>query len=312
MEPRIASLLPSATEIVAALGAVDCLVARSHECDFPAGVENLPILTEARIDSSGTSAAIHARMETALSEALSVYRVDAEQLKILAPDVIVTQSQCEVCAVSEDDVIAALAQWGAKGGGEDGSGTDLVSLTAGDLAGVYVDIARVARALGREVAGTALIGDMKNRFDAISATVVEAGWKPRLMLIEWMEPLMAGGNWMPELINIAGGECLFAKAGAHSPWVEWADIAAADPEAILIAPCGFDLDRVQGEMSVLTALPGWADLKAVASGRVAVADGNAFFNRPGPRLVESAEIIAEFLHGDVFDFGHEGTHWRRV
>jgi iron complex transport system substrate-binding protein len=186
----------------------------------------------------------------------------------------------------------------------------MVSLTAADLAGVYEDIARVARALGREAQGTALITDMKNRLDAIGCAAVEAGWKPRLMLIEWMEPLMAGGNWMPELIALAGGEGLFAEAGRHSPWVDWADIAAADPEAILIAPCGFDLDRVLEEMPVLTKLPGWGDLKAVKAGRVAAADGNAFFNRPGPRLVESTEIIAEFLHPDVFDFGHQGTHWR--
>ncbi len=168
MNPRIASLLPSATEIVAALGAADHLVARSHECDFPEGVENLPVLTEARLDASGSSAEIHANMEAALAEALSVYRVDAGRLRSLAPDVIVTQAQCEVCAVSEDDVIAALAEWG----GDDGSGADLVSLTAGDLAGVYDDIAGVARALGREAAGAALIADMKNRFDAISCAAV--------------------------------------------------------------------------------------------------------------------------------------------
>ena len=308
MALRIASLLPSATEIVAALGAADRLVARSHECDFPAGVEALPVLTEARIDSSGSSLGIHRRMETAFAEALSVYRVDAAGLRALAPDVIVTLAQCEVCAVSEEDVVAALAEWGRAAEG----GAQLVSLTAADLSGVYDDIARVASALGRDAEGDRLIAEMRNRLDAIGCKAVEGGWKPRLMLIEWMEPLMAGGNWMPELINIAGGEALFGKAGEHSSWVGWEDIAAADPEAILIAPCGFGLDRVAGEMPVLEALPGWGDLKAVASGCVAVADGNAFFNRPGPRLVESAEIIAEFLHLDVFDFGHEGVHWRRI
>jgi iron complex transport system substrate-binding protein len=307
MDHRIASLLPSATEIVAALGAANELVARSHECDFPVGVDALPVLTEARLDAAGSSADIHARMEDALRDALSVYRVDAEGLADLTPDVIVTQAQCEVCAVSEDDVRAALAQWGA---GAKGSGAQLVSLTAADLSGVYDDIARVARALGREARGTTLVTEMRNRLDAIGCQAVEAGWKPRMMLIEWMEPLMAGGNWMPELINLAGGEGLFAQAGAHSPWVEWDDIAAADPEAILIAPCGFELERVAGEMPVLANLPGWNDLKAVRSGRVAIADGNAFFNRPGPRLVESTEIIAEFLHPDIFDFGHGGTHWR--
>jgi len=315
MDHRIASLLPSATEIVAALGAAHELVARSHECDFPDGIDSLPILTEARLDATGTSAQIHARMDDALADVLSVYRVDAEGLRDLVPDVIVTQAQCAVCAVSEDDVVAALAQWGRDGTNANARrapGAELVSLTAAELAGVYDDIAHVARALGREAQGAVLVLAMKNRLDAIGCEAVEAGWKPRLMLIEWMEPLMAGGNWMPELIALAGGEGLFAEAGQHSPWVDWAEIAAADPEAILIAPCGFTLDRVLDEMPALTGLPGWADLKAVKAGRVAAADGNAFFNRPGPRLVESTEIIAEFLHPDIFDFGHEGTHWRMV
>ncbi|MDX1485139.1 MAG: ABC transporter substrate-binding protein [Alphaproteobacteria bacterium] len=310
MAHRIASLLPSATEIVAALGAAHELVARSHECDHPPGIEDLPAVTSARLDPLGSSAEIHQRMEAALADVLSVYRVDAEGLRELAPDVIVTQAQCEVCAVSEDDVVAALAAWG----GEDGErpGAQLVSLTAADLAGVYEDIAAVARALGREAQGATLVSEMTDRLDAIAAASVEAGWKPRVMLIEWMAPVMAGGNWMPELIEIAGGEALFAEAGAHSPWVEWADVAAADPEAILIAPCGFDLARIEADLPALTGLAGWGELKAVRSGRVAAADGNAFFNRPGPRLVDTAEIIAEVLHPDVFDFGHEGVHWRRL
>jgi len=312
MDYRIASLLPSATEIVAALGAADELVGRSHECDFPEGLAALPKVTAARIDATGTSAQIHARMEDALADVLSVYQIDVVGLTDLTPNVIITQAQCEVCAVTEDDVVAVLAQWGGDVATQPGSGMKLVSLTAEDLTGVYKDIAHVAHALDREAQGTVLITEMKNRLHAIGCSAVEAGWKPQLMLIEWMEPLMAGGNWMPELIALAGGEGLFAEVGKHSPWVDWADIAAADPEAILIAPCGFNLERVLEEMPALTKIPGWADLKAVKAGRVAAADGNSFFNRPGPRLVESTEIIAEFLHPDVFDFGHEGPHWRRV
>lgn len=307
MAQRIVSLLPSATELVAALGAADALVGRSHECDFPPQVAALPVLTEARLDATGTSAEIHAGMEAALADALSVYRVDAAGLKALDPDVVVTQAQCEVCAVSEDDVVAALGRWDAGSGGP-----KLVSLRAEDLAGVYDDVARLGSALGRETQATLLAAEMRERLETIACRSVEAGWKPRLMFIEWMAPPMAGGNWMPELIDLAGAESLFADAGKPSPWVEWEDIVAADPEAILIAPCGFELERVAREMPVLEALAGWAGLKAVRSGRVAIADGNAFFNRPGPRLVESAEIIAEFLHPDVFDFGHEGAHWRRV
>lgn len=307
MAQRIVSLLPSATELVAALGAAGKLVGRSHECDFPPEVAALPVLTEARLDASGTSGEIHAGMEAALADALSVYRVDAAGLRALLPDVVVTQAQCEVCAVSEDDVVAALGQWAGAG-----DGPRLVSLRAENLAGVYDDLAALGRALGREAQAAVLAAKMRERLETIASRSVEAGWKPRLMFIEWIAPPMAGGNWMPELIDLAGGEPLFADAGKPSPWVDWEDIAAADPEALLVAPCGFELERVAAEMPTLQALPGWAELKAVRAGRVAIADGNAFFNRPGPRLVESAEIVAEFLHPDVFDFGHEGTHWRRI
>lgn len=305
MTLRIASLLPSATEIVAALGAADELVARSHECDFPPGIECLPVLTEAKIDASGGSAEIHKRMESAVADALSVYRVHEDALRRLAPDVIVTQAQCEVCAVSEDDVRRALAAW-------DGGGASLVSLTAADLAGVYDDIARVADALGRAEAGRAAVAALKARVEGIALDAAEAEWKPRVLVIEWMAPLMAGGNWMPELVALAGGESLLSAPGRHSPWIEWDDVIAADPDAIVIAPCGFDIARAMSDLDALTARPGWSELRALREGRVAIADGNAYFNRPGPRLVETLEILAEFLHPEIFDFGHEGRTFRRL
>ncbi len=304
MTLRIATLLPSATEIVAALGAADALVGRSHECDYPAEVGRLPVLTEARLDPAGSSADIHRRMEAAVADALSVYRVHADDLRRLAPDVIVTQAQCEVCAVSEDDVRAVLASW-------DGA-PRLVSLTAEDLAGVYDDIARVAAAIGREAAGELVIAAMKARIEGIALAASEAGWKPRLLLIEWMEPPMAGGNWMPELVSLAGAENLLSEPGRHSPWIAWEAIAAADPDAILIAPCGFDIPRIMADFPALAARPEWRSLSAVRAGRVAVADGNAYFNRPGPRLVETLEILAEFLHPELFDFGHEGRAFERI
>ncbi|MFT5539289.1 MAG: iron complex transport system substrate-binding protein [Alphaproteobacteria bacterium] len=307
MSLRIVTLLPSATEIVACLGAVDELVARSHECDFPAGVERLPVLTSARIDFSGSSAEIHAQMENvatnATTEALSIYKVDEVGLRRLAPDVVVTQAQCEVCAVSEDDVRAAIAGWeGAPA---------LVSLKAENLAGVYVDIINVAKALGREEIGVQAAGKMKDHITEIAFKASDANWKPRLLVIEWMEPLMAGGNWMPELVSLAGGENLLSEPGKHSPWINWEDIIAADPDAIICAPCGFELDRVIDDLPALTSRPGWADLRAVREGRFALADGNAYFNRPGPRLSESVEILAEFLHPELFDFGHEGRNFQR-
>ncbi|MGE0652202.1 MAG: cobalamin-binding protein [Alphaproteobacteria bacterium] len=305
MTLKIASLLPSATEIVAALGAFDELVARSHECDFPDGVERLPVLTEAKIDASGSSADIHARMESAARDALSVYRVDVEHMRRLAPDVVVTQAQCEVCAVSEDDVCAVLAGW-------DGVAPRLVSLKAENLAGVYDDIRAVAEALGRGDAGVAAAAAMEDRIRRIALAASDATWKPRVLVIEWIEPLMAGGNWMPELVQLAGAENLLSVAGKHSPWINWEAIRAADPDAILVAPCGFDIDRSLADIPTLTSRPGWDDLAAVCAGRVAIADGNAYFNRPGPRLVETLEILAEFLHPKVFDFGHEGRTFRRL
>lgn len=303
MSLRIATLLPSATEIVALLGAAGELVARSHECDFPAGVERLPALTEAKIDASGSSAQIHANMLRAAADALSVYRVDVENLKRLAPDVVVTQAQCEVCAVSEDDVRAALADWR-------GRAPALVSLKAENLAGVYEDILAVARALGRLKAGEKVVADMRDRIARISLAASDATWKPRVLVIEWMEPLMAGGNWMPELVERAGAENLLSEPGKHSPWITWDQVRDADADAIVVAPCGFDIARIQGDMAALTGRPGWAELSAVRAGRVAIADGNSFFNRPGPRLVETLEMLAEFLHPEVFDFGHRDKNFR--
>lgn len=303
MSLRIVTLLPSATEIVACLGGADELVARSHECDFPAGVERLPVLTAARIDSSGSSADIHARMENAATEALSIYKVDEVELRRLRPDVVVTQAQCEVCAVSEDDVRAAIAGWeGAPA---------LVSLKAEDLAGVYTDIVSVAKALGREEMGVQAAAQMKDHITEIAFKASDANWKPRVLVIEWMEPLMAGGNWMPELVTLAGGENILSEAGKHSPWITWDDVKAADPDAIICAPCGFELERVITDLPALTSRPGWADLRAVRDGRFALADGNAYFNRPGPRLADTVEILAEFLHPEIFDFGHEGHTFQR-
>lgn len=303
MTLRIASLLPSATEIVAVLGAADELVARSHECDYPESVARLPVLTAAKIDASGSSADIHARMESAVTDALSVYRVDVDELRRLAPDVVVTQAQCEVCAVSEGDVRAALASW-------TGRTPALVSLRAEDLSGVYDDIRAVAAALGRPEAGDKAAAAMRERIERIALKASDATWKPRVLVIEWMEPLMSGGNWMPELVELAGAENLLSQAGRHSPWVTWEAVREADADAIIVAPCGFDIDRTLSDISALTARPGWDELSAVRAGRVAIADGNAFFNRPGPRLAESLEIIAEFLHPEIFDFGHEGRNFR--
>ncbi|HKD67934.1 MAG TPA: cobalamin-binding protein [Candidatus Binataceae bacterium] len=301
---RIVSLLPNATEIVCALGLSANLVGRSHECDYPPEVTHLPALTAPRFNPEGTSAEVDRRVKSILQNALSVYRVDADQLMALRPDVIVTQSQCEVCAVSERELDEALAQWMG------GAGPAVVSLKAASLDGVFADIARAASALGVEQTGAQLIASLKERIERIKERAASAGSRPSLATIEWIDPLMSGGNWMPELIEMAGGRNLFGQAGSHSPWINFQQLAAANPDVILVSPCGFGIDRSLEELPSLTSNPEWAKLPAVRNGRVFIADGNQYFNRPGPRLVESLEIIAELLHPKVFSFGHEGTGWR--
>lgn len=298
---RIVSLLPSATEIVASLGCAGYLVARSHECDFPAGIERLPALTAPRLKLEGLSGEIDRRVKEVLSNALSVYQVDAERLRSLAPDLIVTQSQCEVCAVSLPDVEAATCDW-------TGQKVDIVSLAAVDLAEVWDDVRRVARALGLPAAGDAVVSDAERRIATI-ATMAGGSARPRVACIEWLDPLMAAGNWMPELVELAGGHNLFGEAGRHSPWMTWDDLLAADPDVIVVLPCGFDLARNRAETSTLTGDPRWRHLSAARHGRVYLTDGNQYFNRPGPRLVESLEILAEVLHPARFDFGHRGVAW---
>lgn len=296
---RVVPLIASATEIVAALGFADALVGRSHECDWPPRVGRLPAVTEPAFATDGTSYEIDQRVKAIVSEALSVYRVDAEALRALEPDLIVTQTQCEVCAVSLGDVENALAEW-------TGGRPTVVSLSPDSLADVFDDVRKVAAALGAPERGEILVTSMRARMADVEARAAGLE-RPSVACVEWIEPLMAAGNWMPELVRMAGGENLFGEAGVHSPWMEWPDLVAADPDVILVSPCGFDLERTRQEMPALTSHSGWSDLRAVQTGRVALADGVSYFHRPGPRLVESLEILAEILHPETFDYG-----WRKV
>ncbi len=302
---RIVSLLPSATEIVAAVGMADHLVGRSHQCDFPVEVSRLPALSATKVNLDGTSRDIDMRVNEIIAQGVSVYRVDADLLRSLKPDVIVTQTQCAICAVTPGDLEDALCEW-------TGAAPVLVSLEPNDLSDVWGDMRKVGAALGTDAVAERAIAGLKGRLDAISATASRARYAPTVAAIEWMDPLMAGGNWMPELIEAAGGRSLFATAGQHSPWLEWSALAAADPDVILLLSCGFTIAQSLADMPLLQAHPEWAQLTAVRRGQVYVIDGHHYFNRPGPRLVESAEMIAEILHPDLFDFGHERTGWIRL
>ena len=301
-QKRVVTLIASATEIVSALGCADWLVGRSHECDFPSQVDKLPVLTEAKFKVEGSSLDIDKRVKAIVEEGLSVYRVHTDELDKVAPDVIVTQDQCEVCAVSLTDVEQAVCEI-------TNSDARVVSLRPDALDDVWTDIAKVAQALEISDRGSELIDSLRTRMTELAAKSRGLNARPRVACIEWIDPLMSGGNWMPELVEMAGAENLFGEAGKHSPWMEWEQIRAADPDLILVMPCGFDIARTMEEMPLLSAHEGWADVKAVKDSRVIVADGNQYFNRPGPRLAESLEILAEICHPGEFDFGHAGTGW---
>ncbi len=280
MIPRIVSLLPSATEIVCALGFQDALVGRSHECDFPRGVERLPVCTAPKVGGADTRA-IHASVSAILQDDISVYRVDSDLLRELQPTHIVTQIQCEVCAVSLRDVEAAIADW-------TGIAPKLIPLNPQSLDDVFDDIRRTAAALGTD--GQSLVSAMRSKMQAIATS--SPVQKPRVVIIEWIEPLMVAGNWMPALVAMAGGTDVLGDDGQPSSWITWDDLEGADPDIIIVAPCGFRIEDSQRDLHLLSANAKWSSLRALRDENLFIVDGNQFFNRPGPRLVESLEILA--------------------
>jgi iron complex transport system substrate-binding protein len=300
---RIVSLIASASEIVASLGLSRYQVGRSHECDFPPEILALPICTSPAFPTEGSSAEIDQRVKQRVASALSVYEVSREMLDALQPTHVITQTQCRVCAVSLEDVERALIGWVT-------SRPKLVALEPNALADVWSDIRRVATACGVANRGDEVVADLQARMQRISERARAAKSCPKVACIEWHEPLMAAGNWVPELIEMAGGVNLFGQAGAHSPWMTWKQLMDADPDVIITMPCGFDLNRTSAEMYWLTERPEWRKLRAVEIGQVYLADGNQYFNRPGPRLVDSLQILAEILHPEAFEPTHEGLAWR--
>jgi iron complex transport system substrate-binding protein len=294
--PRIISLISSATEIVHALGQLDNLVGRSHECDFPAAVKSLPVCTRPRIDVDASSAEIDRQVKQSLSDSISIYDVFEDVIARLKPTHILTQVHCQVCAVSLRDVEAAMAR-GINGNPK------IISLQPDSVAEIWKDILRVAAALNIPQCGKDLVAEIQGRLQLCMPKVY-----PTVACIEWMEPLMAAGNWMPELIAMAGGRDLFGKEGRHSPWLSWDDLVAADPEVIVISPCGFDMERTEKELYWMTNRPGWNRLRA----RIYIADGNQYFNRPGPRIVETQRILGEIIHPEYYEPTMRDIAWRAI
>jgi len=294
MSHRIASLLPSATEIVCALGAEADLVGVSHECDFPPSVRRLPALTRARLRAVSGSRAIDQDVRSILQHALAVYEIELAQLEEARPDVIVTQDLCDVCAVSFSDVCAATAKLVHQP-------IRIVNLHPTRLDDIWDDILRVADALECSSKGTQVVASLQRRVSDITRRSAACTNRPRVVSIEWLDPVMIGGMWMPELIERAGGIPLLTRPGDHAPTLTTDELRALAPDVVLINPCGFPLDRTLEEISLVrTVLPS-AAWPAVLDGRVYVVDGNAYFNRPGPRIVESLEILAACLHSKGFE-----------
>ncbi len=312
---RIISLLASATEMIAALGCLDQMVGRSHECDYPPEVLALPVVSTVQIDINTSSAQIDAQVkqlaqkkgepEDPALKALSIYTIDIDKLQELRPDVIFTQTQCEVCAVSERDVTQAIAQL-------TGLQPLVVSLSPYRLQDVWEDMLRVGQALDKRDQAQILVEKYQQRLTDLAVKTAALGAKPRVAVLEWLDPLMGAGNWTPELVAYAGGENIFGELGQHSPWLTWEELQAADPDVIVLSPCGYSLERTMQDVPLLQNHPAWADLQAVRNGRVYAIDGNQYLNRSGPRLVESAELLARVIWGERLGIPADDNGWKRV
>jgi iron complex transport system substrate-binding protein len=302
---RIVSLLPSCTEIVCALGCAERLVGRSHECDFPPELQSLPVCTAARLDAEASSAAINGQIKSLLERALSVYVIDTARLEELRPDAILTQAQCEVCAVSLADLEKALSPTLSRR-------ARIISVSPLRLADIWQDMQTIADALEVSDEGRAVLWRLKSRVVDIIQQTCLLKKKPSVACLEWLDPLMAAGNWVPEMVELAGGRDVAGAPGRHSAWLEWEQLTQADPDMIVLMPCGFGLERTRLEAAALESRPEWRKLRAVKSKNVFITDGNHYFNRPGPRVVESIEILAEILQPKLFAFGHEKRGWARL
>jgi iron complex transport system substrate-binding protein len=286
---RVASLLPSATEMVHFAGAGDALVGVTHECDSPPGVEGLPKLTSSKIDARLSSAEIDAAVR-GLTDSGSLYALDAGLLEELSPDLVITQGLCDVCAVSASVVERAVAGLSSR--------PEVLSLNPTSLGEVLDDAVRVGDALGRGGETRKKVAALRERLARVGEAVAGLP-RPRVGCIEWLDPPFSAGHWVPEMVRLAGGAELFAGPGEPSVRLAWEEVFEAAPDVIFLMPCGFDARRAAEEASGLSELPGWTELPAVKKGRVWAVDANSYFSRPAPRLVEGVEILARLLHPEA-------------
>jgi len=288
---RIATLLPSATEIVCALGLADQVVAVSHECDYPSEMRGRPVAVHSLVDAAGRSSGeIDAEVEAALARGDSLYRIDVNTLAAARPDLVITQDLCEVCALPSLDVDAIA---GALPGPP-----RVLRLHPHALDDILSDILTVGAATGREAAARGVVAGLRERIARVEAAV-RGLTRPRMFCMEWLDPPFCGGHWMPELVWLAGGEEVLGRPNRPSVRIAWAEIARAQPDVIVLTLCGFDVARTLREVSAVAARPEWQSLPAVRAGRVYAADGSSYFSRSGPRIVDGLEILATILHPEA-------------
>ncbi len=285
---RIVSLVPNGTEILFALGAGGLVVGVSHECDFPAEARTRPILTGSALRPGMTAAEVDQAVAAQVGSGESLYTLDEERIAELAPDLIVTQQLCPVCAVSTEQVDGAVRPLPRC--------PDLLSLDPRTLSDVLADIRRVGEATGRGAEAEALLLDLQARLDAVRARVAGRP-RPRAATLEWLDPPFAGGHWVPEMVETAGGTDVFARPGGHSIRLTWEQLQEADPDVLIVMPCGYDEAGAAAQIALTADRPEWRGLRAVRNGKVYPVDANGCFSRPGPRLVDGIERLAEILHG---------------
>ncbi len=302
---RIVSLLPAATEMLCALGLRDSLVARSHECDYPASVRDLPAVVAPSIPLDGLTPD---EIDVAVTERLrthgSLYEIDEALLQSLEPDLIATQDLCQVCAPSGNELVAAVRILSKK--------PEILYLSPHSLDDIEANLSETGRATGTTTRAETLITEGRARREAIATKSHSIAARPRVFCMEWVDPIYCSGHWVPEMVELAGGVDALGKRGSDSVRIRWEDVVSWAPEVLVVMPCGYGLDRAMEQVPRLFQQPGWSDLPAVRNGRVYAVDANAFFARPGPRVVDGIELLAHLIHPERFDWAGPADAFARI
>ena len=302
---RIVSFLPSATEMVCALGLGDRLAGVTHECDYPPEIASKPVVVRNVLPiESMSQPEIDVAVTQRLRDGLSLYRVDEALMRQIGPDLILTQDLCQVCAPSGNEVSQLLKVLP--------SNPKILWLTPKSLEQIFDNLRDLGAATGRLATAETLIAEGRARLDTVEAAARAASSRPRVFCMEWMDPVYCCGHWVPEMVRIAGGIDQLGREGADSVRVRWDDVLQWKPEILIVMPCGFGLEKATEQARMLTAYPGWADLPAVRSGRVYAVDANSYFARPGPRVIEGTELLAHLLHPDLFGWQGPADAFRKL